>query len=432
MNIPITPHTTKYANQWWSQQGLINGVDVLSPYQIPDSGYEEELVPLLKNSNFVNRVVFDPGVDHFNLTTSGTNLYRGAVPTFYSSSKTFPWSNLVENLGTQTPPALATGLFIPKLNFVTATVEQSTWGSIGGPQAFPGLNTGGGNGDLTFIRDIFGNTFNTAGNYNRIVKYFKVDTINTGPQTKINGVFLGGQGLSYPSIVSGTPRCIGWKFSSFNNTRLVDGEEGQVAISDIIYESTASQFEVGDKVKILILQNLGFIYDNFTINDDGQLNYSDANINVLGSYSELIFDGENSNDFEIVFKKISWDKYVGYECEVNTEAPYLGGYITENLVSNINFQLYAGINSSISNRNYFNNFMTSTELLSPSVNSKLEKPNSSKSSFSIPYTTVRVDQGTLEPYIGPISSLSSNRFKLKEYEMYGGSAIGGGWKVGSI
>jgi hypothetical protein len=126
------------------------------------------------------------------------------------------------------------------------------------------------------------------------------------------------------------------------------------------------------------------------------------------------------------------DKYVGYECEVNTEAPYLGGYITENLVSNINFQLYAGINSSISNRNYFNNFMTSTELLSPSVNSKLEKPNSSKSSFSIPYTTVRVDQGTLEPYIGPISSLSSNRFKLKEYEMYGGSAIGGGWKVGSI
>lgn len=450
INLPTVPHPPldqpyNHPTEFWISQGLFNGVNINFPYSfIPNSGYEVELVPLLKNSNFSHRFTFDPGVDHFTTTTANNINGDQSTPYYYSSSKERPWSDfsaLEEPLPPITPEeTFLTGVMYPSFFFVTATVEQLNFKNDVSFQNFsasPGVDN---TPDSTYIQDINGNYFYAGPNYesipsNKTVKLFKVNTIYNGPEYTLNGATFGNDyGLSFASA-SVFPDFLGLKFSSYQNPRLQDGEEGQYPIADLFYESTANQFEVGDRVHILVLRNSGFILDDFSITSNGtyipSVNYNpDMKINLVDSYCEFIFNAESFNDFELIFETVAWDKNVGYECEVNTTSPYEYGYVTEFNLNQIAFPSYAY--QTLESRNYIFSQINSLELSSPSISSKIKKPSSTKSCFSVPQTCIKVVQGTLEPYIGSISTLASNRFKLKEYEIYGGSTNISGWKVGNL
>lgn len=504
--VQFTPGTAlggRDGSEFWWTQGKINDATFS---RSPNSNYGEDIVPLLKNSNFSYRHVFDPGVDHMGIggLSSPTSL-GGSGAMLFSCNKNKPWSLLGDSFappfdssdpistvaGTWAVPGAGagwsgstffTGIMVFGVTIETATVKSASVAASGPASMgtfFPdsALDLSGDlypNSNRTFIQDINGNYFPLKyETLSREIKYFDKKTLvsdidlvssNTpAPGTEnlsaydrlFRQIAVPAEDKAAHDSVNGYGR----KFVSATNVRLSEPDPfGNIpieVIADLYYENVANQFEVGDRAYIVTHQIFGFIWDGFSLNSDGTNTpvagvvggpdpvTSSAKINQLFSTNQFYFNGNNFHDFEIILKTIGSGKKVGSEFKVNTTAPYVLGFGSgikseEDLLEWLGYgpdgmPRAEGDLTELDVEWWRQRYIALTPevLSSPSLSTKMKKPSSTKSSFTVPTTGIFVQQGDS---FGIDSGFvnASKRFKLKEFEIYGGSTPIGGWKVGNI
>jgi len=412
----------------------------------------------------------------------GPNIYDPEVPGFG---------------GSYIDSTFFTGLMLPTMRIQTATVKQART-PVPGPLVTPRPSYDRGNTYIQDINGNYFYSGPDPGLVpgNRDYKYFEIRSLNTdiklvnSPTPAPSGYLQVFRQIavpvednwgSYPYQLGSAvdvPQVsdAGYKFDSYQNVRISDpgpfGDPQQV-IADLYYESVANQFEVGDRVYIITHQVLVGFLDGFSLNSDGTYtplfgtppDPDNPYLNTLiptevtpdmkrmtvlggGAKHQFYFNGNNFHDFEIIWKTIGSDRKVGSECTVNTTAPYVAGfgyeYTTErSLLETLGYgpdglapgyDGYVPTESDVAFYRELYSQLQMRDLSSPSVSFKTKRPSSTKSSFCVPTTSIRVEQGDSSGIDTGLldATIIAKRFKLKEFEIYGGSTSIGGWKVGNI